>query len=237
MAMVALVSALVSKCRPIPSVAIGCAWLAAAGFSGFAYSHAPFSTMSVFAATRMASALRVSPVTVGQQQLRLISSSAVANKLPLPTRNVPVNIISDEQDLKQLNEKRNERPISPHLSIYQPQLTWYSSMCHRITGGALGVGIYTAAIAYAAAPLAGFDALSTTSVVDFVHQFPEWAKYAVKAPFAAMFSFHFFNGLRHLSWDSGRCTCFANQFSISTSRTRPATLSLACPHSRLLALS
>ena len=68
--------------------------------------------MSVFAATRMASALRVSPVTVGQQQLRLISSSAVANKLPLPTRNVPVNIISDEQDLKQLNEKRNERPIS-----------------------------------------------------------------------------------------------------------------------------
>ncbi|KAJ1960571.1 hypothetical protein H4R35_007533, partial [Dimargaris xerosporica] len=32
---------------------------------------------------------------------------------------------------------REHRPISPHLSIYQPQLTWYLSSATRITGAAL----------------------------------------------------------------------------------------------------
>ncbi|WFD34833.1 cytochrome b subunit of succinate dehydrogenase, Sdh3p [Malassezia cuniculi] len=161
--------------------------------------------MSVFAASRMVSALRVSPVTLGQQQLRLISSTAVAHKLPIPTRNAPTTTITPEQDLKHLNATRNERPIAPHLSIYQPQLTWYSSMFHRITGGTLGAGLYAFAIAYVAAPAAGFgDIFSSAALVDFVHQLPVWAKYAIKVPFATLFSYHFFNGFRHLSWDSGR---------------------------------
>lgn len=161
--------------------------------------------MSVFAASRMASALRVSPVTLGQQQLRLISSSAVANKLPLPTRQAPTVPVSPEEDLKNLNHKRMERPISPHLSIYQPQLTWYSSMFHRITGGVLSTGFYAFALAYIAAPAAGFgDILSSASLVETVQHLPVWAKYAIKTPFAAAFSYHTFNGFRHLLWDSGR---------------------------------
>jgi succinate dehydrogenase (ubiquinone) cytochrome b560 subunit len=38
-----------------------------------------------------------------------------------------------------LNKQRILRPSSPHLTIYQPQLTWVASMFHRVTGGALSV--------------------------------------------------------------------------------------------------
>jgi succinate dehydrogenase (ubiquinone) cytochrome b560 subunit len=38
--------------------------------------------------------------------------------------------------------KEFNRPISPHLTIYQPQLTWYMSALHRITGVAVGGGEY-----------------------------------------------------------------------------------------------
>ena len=34
--------------------------------------------------------------------------------------------------------QRLSRPISPHLLIYQPQLTWYLSALHRITGAGVG---------------------------------------------------------------------------------------------------
>ena len=32
------------------------------------------------------------------------------------------------------------RPLSPHLTHYQPQLTWYMSGLHRATGVGLGLG-------------------------------------------------------------------------------------------------
>ena len=38
-----------------------------------------------------------------------------------------------------LNEQRLRRPNSPHMTIYQPQLTWYSSIANRITGVGLSV--------------------------------------------------------------------------------------------------
>lgn len=66
-----------------------------------------------------------------QQQTRLISSNAAK---------APVTSVSFDQELKTLNEQRSVRPISPHLSIYQPQLTWYGSIANRITGVGLSVG-------------------------------------------------------------------------------------------------
>ena len=41
-----------------------------------------------------------------------------------------------------LRQQRKVRPVSPHLEIYQPQITWYLSGIHRITGCALGAGKY-----------------------------------------------------------------------------------------------
>lgn len=33
-----------------------------------------------------------------------------------------------------------QRPVSPHLKIYQPQLTWVMSIAHRATGAGLAAG-------------------------------------------------------------------------------------------------
>lgn len=50
---------------------------------------------------------------------------------------------SPDAESELLRQQRKVRPISPHLSIYQPQLTWYGSAAHRITGCAIGGGMYT----------------------------------------------------------------------------------------------
>ena len=36
-----------------------------------------------------------------------------------------------------LNQQRLRRPSSPHFTIYQPQLTWLSSIANRVTGSGL----------------------------------------------------------------------------------------------------
>ncbi|MWN16061.1 succinate dehydrogenase, cytochrome b556 subunit, partial [Escherichia coli] len=50
--------------------------------------------------------------------------------------------MTEEQDLQHLNARRNDRPISPHVEIYQPQLTWCSSIAHRVTGVGLSGALY-----------------------------------------------------------------------------------------------
>lgn len=42
--------------------------------------------------------------------------------------------MTEDEALTLLNEQRSIRPNSPHLTIYQPQLTWYLSVLTRITG-------------------------------------------------------------------------------------------------------
>ncbi|KAI7904510.1 uncharacterized protein BX663DRAFT_550187 [Cokeromyces recurvatus] len=100
--------------------------------------------------------------------------------------------------------QRKLRPTSPHLSIYQPQLTWYMSSAHRLTGVALGGALYLSSMAYLAAPAFGYHIDSETLISQFAIA-PDAAKYAVKAMLAAPFTYHLSNGIRHLIWDSGRC--------------------------------
>ena len=168
------------------------------------------SSMSLFAAARLVR----SPLAMDQSVLSaarlspraLHTSSKVGaitwSKQP-PAKTVPV---SQEQDLKNLNRVRNERPISPHLTIYQPQLTWYSSIANRITGVGLSALLYTYAIGYLAAPYLGLgEALSSGVLLTHISHLPLWLKLTVKAPLAAVFSYHLFNGIRHLSWDLNKC--------------------------------
>lgn len=105
-----------------------------------------------------------------------------------------------EQDI--LAKQRINRPVSPHLSIYRPQITWYASSLNRITGIMLSGGLYLFGIAYLAAPTLGWH-LETPSMVAAVAAWPVYAKLSVKALAAFPFFFHSLNGLRHLSWDLG----------------------------------
>lgn len=165
--------------------------------------------MSLFAAARVS----CSPLVSGRGVLgvarltpRALHASAKVSALPW-AKQAPTVSVTPEQDLKNLNVARNQRPISPHLSIYQPQLTWLSSIANRITGAGMSALLYAGAIGYVAAPYMGLaDVFTSASVVDAVAHLSPAVKMAIKAPLAATFTYHFWNGLRHLSWDLGLCT-------------------------------
>ncbi|CAO3619501.1 unnamed protein product [Mucor fragilis] len=103
-----------------------------------------------------------------------------------------------------LRVQRKLRPSSPHLTIYQPQLTWYMSSAHRITGCAMGGALYLGAMAYLAAPVFGYTVDANTVVSSFGAA-PEAVKMSAKAILALPFTFHASNGIRHLIWDAGKC--------------------------------
>ncbi len=90
-----------------------------------------------------------------------------------------------------------ERPLSPHLQIYRPQMTSISSILTRITGNALIVGVALAIwwlLAAATGPeyFAVADAVATSWFGDLVFTGSLWAVW-----------YHYLAGLRHLYFDAG----------------------------------
>ena len=90
------------------------------------------------------------------------------------------------------------RPLSPHIQIYRPQISSVLSILHRITGVALAVGslllVYWI-IATAAGPAAFATAQELIgSIVGRLLLFG-WT--------VALF-YHLANGIRHLLWDAGK---------------------------------
>jgi succinate dehydrogenase/fumarate reductase cytochrome b subunit len=137
-----------------------------------------------------------------------------------------------------LNKQRLSRPSSPHFTIYQPQLTWLGSIANRITGSGLSVRtyhlllslqfiadilfyrfrwlvLYGFSLAYLFAP-GTFD---SEHVVAFIGGLPDSVKYAGKVILAAPFAFHSWNGLRHLSWDMGKCTLSSRPYLVQWADT------------------
>ncbi|KIK60114.1 hypothetical protein GYMLUDRAFT_261520 [Collybiopsis luxurians FD-317 M1] len=126
--------------------------------------------------------------------LKSITRSTIAK------RSVQTQSLKPEDSVTILNKQRLQRPSSPHFTIYQPQLTWIGSIFNRVTGVSLSILLYGFSIAYLVAP-GSFD---STHVVEFVAGLPDAVKYAGKFILALPFTFHSFNGLRHLAWDMGR---------------------------------
>ncbi len=93
---------------------------------------------------------------------------------------------------------RGNRPLSPHLTIYKPQLTSMTSIFTRITGNALIVGAlltvwWFLAAATSQSSFAFVDGIVTSVVGDIVMTLSLWALW-----------YHSLSGLRHLYWDTGR---------------------------------
>lgn len=94
--------------------------------------------------------------------------------------------------------KRIERPLSPHLQIYRPQLTAITSILTRITGNGLIAGAlltvwWLMAAATGAGAFATADAVLTSWFGDLVLTLSAWALW-----------YHYLAGLRHLWFDAGR---------------------------------
>jgi succinate dehydrogenase / fumarate reductase, cytochrome b subunit len=92
---------------------------------------------------------------------------------------------------------KHARPLSPHLQIYQPQLTSMLSIAHRITGVALTGGslLLVAWLVLAASSETGFNQYRDT-----LSSAP--GKLMLMAWSFALF-YHLLNGIRHLFWDAG----------------------------------
>ena len=48
-----------------------------------------------------------------------------------------------------LSDGLKGKVISPHISIYQPQISWILSIGHRMSGALLGSALFAGAIGYA----------------------------------------------------------------------------------------
>jgi succinate dehydrogenase / fumarate reductase cytochrome b subunit len=93
---------------------------------------------------------------------------------------------------------RGNRPLSPHLTIYRPQMTSISSIFVRITGNALLVSTllliwWLLAASSSAAAFAVADYVITSWFGDIVMMLSLWALW-----------YHTLGGVRHLIWDTGR---------------------------------
>lgn len=93
---------------------------------------------------------------------------------------------------------RGGRPLSPHLTIYRPQLTSMSSILTRIAGNALLLGALLVVwwlLAAAAGPeyFNFVDGIMTCVIGDVIMLGSLWALW-----------YHTLAGVRHLIWDTGR---------------------------------
>ena len=104
-----------------------------------------------------------------------------------------------------------------------------TSIMHRITGGMLSGGFYVLGLTYLASPLMGFTMDSASMAAAFA-SWPVAAKVATKFLIAFPFTYHSFNGVRHLTWDTA--SLFKNQQVI---RTGQAVLGLTVVSSLALA--
>jgi succinate dehydrogenase / fumarate reductase cytochrome b subunit len=94
------------------------------------------------------------------------------------------------------NAKRN-RPLSPHIQIYRPQLTSVLSIANRMTGVALSLYAVALVIWLVAAAM-GPQAYATMQGI-----IASWLGQIVLFGFTFAFFLHFCGGIRHLVWDAG----------------------------------
>jgi hypothetical protein len=58
----------------------------------------------------------------------------IVKRLATTSAKVSTTHMTPDEALKMLNEQRSIRPNSPHMTIYEPQLTWIGSIANRVTG-------------------------------------------------------------------------------------------------------
>ena len=92
---------------------------------------------------------------------------------------------------------QGQRPLSPHLQIYRPQITSILSILHRFTGVGLAFGAVLFAY-WITAAVYGPDAFQRANAV-----MASALGRLILFGLTFAFFYHFANGVRHLAWDVG----------------------------------
>ncbi len=93
---------------------------------------------------------------------------------------------------------KSQRPLSPHLQVYKPQITSVLSILHRVTGAFLSLGsLVFAYFLYAAA----YD----MAAYEYVYEcFTSVLGRVLLMAWSGAFYYHLCNGVRHMFWDMGK---------------------------------
>lgn len=94
---------------------------------------------------------------------------------------------------------RGNRPLSPHLTIYRPQMTSISSIMVRITG----IASFFLAVLVVAWLLAAATSEDAFAAVDGL--LTSWLGTLVMLGAAWALFYHMLGRLRHVIWDFGYC--------------------------------
>ncbi len=94
-------------------------------------------------------------------------------------------------------EQARERPLSPHLQVYNLPLTARISILHRIMGVALSGGLFL--LVYWLWALA----MGQPSYQQAQAIFGSWLGLSVLLGFSFALFLHLSHGIRHLIWDAG----------------------------------
>ena len=89
------------------------------------------------------------------------------------------------------------RPLSPHLQIYRPQLTSVLSITHRLTGVALAFGTILL-VWWIIAAATGEEYFGLVQAI-----MSSWYGLVILVGFSWAIFYHLCNGIRHLFWDAG----------------------------------
>lgn len=99
--------------------------------------------------------------------------------------------------------EKDTRPLSPHLQVYKPQFTSVMSILHRVTGIGAVLGLLVITL-WLAATSGGMNGWLTANAI-FANPFIVLIMFI----WSAAVIYHLCNGIRHLTWDTGRCLTIA----------------------------
>ena len=90
-----------------------------------------------------------------------------------------------------------QRPLSPHLQIYKPQITSVLSILHRGTGIVLSIGSIILVSWIVTLTLGESTYLMYSNIIN------NWFGKLIIFGFTLALFYHLSNGIRHLFWDAG----------------------------------
>lgn len=91
-------------------------------------------------------------------------------------------------------KKIQNRPLTPHLTIYSSQVTSVYSIWHRITGLSL---------IFALALYLSFLKFNSYFICELEIKIDVWVQNSFFLILTIFFYYHVLNGIRHISWDLG----------------------------------